>query len=353
MEEKTHFIERDRPTDSPYSYPFVVNVFKTSEKFGLFRFFKKLPHFVTRFFSTIAGVFLYNFGPWKRQVSKNLDFIFRGRIKKKYGKKLARKISNSIAFMNTRSMARNFIESLFTLTSLTVYKDYYKDVIHWSGDSLKKIVDAWKLGKGVVCFSIHAGCPEILTTALGHYRRGGEMPAKAKASIPTEEGSVDAYIDYMKVVVGMLEMGQGEDVDRKAAAIDVIKRKQILMLAIDMGHKNYPMIPIFGKPARTPIGPAYMFVKYGSPVLPAYIVPHPKKSQFTIHVGDPLELKSEIPGLEEKELIIENSKIVNKALEKIILKTYPNWLYLILFRKFKGIDTDKPRVTEKVIMPNS
>ncbi|NHI94175.1 MAG: hypothetical protein EAX96_16915 [Candidatus Lokiarchaeota archaeon] len=341
MQANNHFIERDRPTDSPYSYPFVVNVFKTSEKYGLFRYFRKLPHFVTRFFATIAGVFLFNFGPWKKQVGKNLDIIFKGKIKKKYGKKMERKIANSIAFINAKSMARNFIENLFTLTSLTVYKDYYKDVIKWEGDSLKRIIDAWKLGKGVVCISIHAGCPEILTTALGHYRRGGEIPSKAKASIPTEKGSVDAYIKYMNRVVGMLEMGQDEGVDRKAAAIDVIKRKQILMLAIDRGHKNYPIIPIFDKPARSPIGPAFMYVKYGSPILPAYIVPHPKKSQWTIFVDDPLKLKDNHDGLSERELIVENSKIVNKALEKIILKTYPNWLYLILFHKLKGIEIKK------------
>ncbi|MHA1800084.1 MAG: LpxL/LpxP family acyltransferase, partial [Candidatus Helarchaeota archaeon] len=280
MKDKDHFIEKDRPTDSPYSYPFVVSIFKTSEKHGLFRFFRKVPHFVTRFFSFLAGSFLLRFGPWRKLVSKNLDIIFKGKIKEKYGKRMYRKIVNSISFMNTKSLARNFIENLFTLTSLTVYEDYYKNVIKWEGESLNRIIDAWKLGKGVVLISIHAGCPEILTTALGYFRRGGDIPAKAKASIPTEKGSVDAYINYMNRVVGMLEIEQEEGVDRKGVAVDVIKRSQILMLAIDRGHKNYPMLPLFGKQGRTPIGPAYMNVKYGSPILPAYIVPHPKKSQW-------------------------------------------------------------------------
>ncbi|MHA1893573.1 MAG: LpxL/LpxP family acyltransferase, partial [Candidatus Helarchaeota archaeon] len=95
--------------------------------------------------------------------------------------------------------------------------------------------------------------------------------------------------------------------------------------------------PLFGKQGRTPIGPAYMNVKYGSPILPAYIVPHPKKSQWTIYVGDPLKLISNQDGLSERELILENSKIVNKAMERIIIKTYPNWLYLMLFHKLKEI----------------
>ena len=101
-----HFIERDRPTDSPYSYPFVVNIFRGSEKVGLFRWFHKIPHFIIRAISTLAGTVLLKFGPWRKLVSKNLDIIFRGRLKKKYGRKKYRKLVNAISFINTKYLAR-------------------------------------------------------------------------------------------------------------------------------------------------------------------------------------------------------------------------------------------------------
>ncbi len=343
--QEEHFIERDRPTDSPYSYPLVVNIFKFSEKHGLFRWFHKVPNFVIRALSFLAGSFLLRFGPWRKLVGKNLEIIFKDKLKKKYGKKTFRKIVNAVSFINTKYLARNFITSLFILPSLTVYKDFYKKTVKWSEGSLEKIIETWKENKGVVLLGTHAGCPEIMTAALGYYRRGGEIPKGAKASIPTEKGSVDAYIRYMNYVVGMMEMGQDESVDRKEAAINVIKRKEILMLAIDRGHKNYPMLPIFGKLAQSPIGPAYMNVKFGTPIIPCYIEQHPKKNLWTIYAGDRLTLVDK--QLSEKELIIENTKIVNKALEWMIKKTYLNWLYLMLFNKLKGIDTGEKKKANK------
>ena len=335
--QEVHFIERDRPTDSPYSYPFVVGMYKGSEKLGLFRWFHKVPNFIIRGLSFLAGSFLLKFGPWRKLVGKNLDIIFRGKLKEKFSRKKYRKLVNAVSFINTKYLARNFITSLFILPSLTVYKDFYKKTVKWGEGSLERIVEAWKENKGVVLLGTHAGCPEIMTTALGHYRRGGDIPKGAKASIPTEKGSVDAYIRYMNCVVGMMEMGQEESVDRKEQAINVIKRKEILMLAIDRGHKNYPLVPLFGKPARSPIGPAYMNIKFGSPIIPCYIEQHPKKNLWTIYAGERLVFpKKDLP---EKELILENTKIVNKALEWMIRKTYPNWLYLMLFNKLKDIDT--------------
>ena len=340
--ESQHLIERDRPTDSPYSYKIVVSIVEFFEKHGLFRFTIKTPHFIIRFLTFLAASFMIYLGPWKKHVSKTVDIIFRGKLQEKYGKKTTKQLKKAIAFINARFLARTFIEDLFFLPSLVVYKDLYKKVINFASDSdnndgLEYIKEAWKDGKGVVLLGCHQGAFLIMTMTLGLYKRGGEF--KPMASLAIEKGSMDAYVEYMKKVMEVIELEQGDKVDRKTHIFNVVKRKGVLMEAIDRGHKNYPKLPLFGKPAQTPIGPAYLNVKYGSPVLPAYNIPHPKKSEYTLHIGKPLKLIKYNPnsGMTEKDIIKENSKLINKALEKIIIKSYKTWMYLMLFHKLKDI----------------
>ncbi|NHI90866.1 MAG: hypothetical protein EAX96_00100 [Candidatus Lokiarchaeota archaeon] len=338
-------LERDRPTDSPYSYKIVKIIVQFFEKHGLFRFTIKIPHFLIRFIALLAGVILFTIGPWKKLVSKNLTIMFRGKLKEKYGKKLARKIKKSMAFMNAKNMARTFVEDLFYMPALTVYKDFYKNKVIFDGpnkiEAMKRVEDAWKLGKGVVLVSIHSAAFIIMSCSLGYYYRAGKFPIKPVQTV--EEGSMDAYIDYMRGVIGVALLKQGEKVDRKSHLYDVVKNKGILMLAIDLGHKNYPKIPLFGVPASTPIGPAQLNYLFDCPVLPCYNIPHPKKAQWIVYAGEPIKFKKfdKSSGLSEREIIEENSKIVNKALEKLLWKSYPYWMYLMLMDKLKKMDLKK------------
>ena len=340
--EETHIIERDRPTDSPYSYNAVVKIVQFLEKYGLFRFTIKIPHIIIRFLTFFAASFMIHLGPWKKHVSRSVDIIFREKLQKKFGKKKTRQLKKAIAFSNARFLARTFAEDLFFLPSLVVYKDLYKKVVNWAPDpenngGLQRIKDAWDEGKGVVLLGCHQGAFLIMTMSPGLYKRGGEF--KPNSSLAIEKGSMDAYVEYMKKVMQVIELEQGDKVDRKTHIFNVVKGKGVLMEAIDRGHKNYPKLPLFGKLAQTPIGPAYLNVKYGSPVLPAYNIPHPKKSHYTVHIGKPLKMMKYDPnsGMSEKEVIEENSKLVNKALEKIIIKSYLSWMYLMLFQKLKDI----------------
>ncbi|MHA1893107.1 MAG: LpxL/LpxP family acyltransferase [Candidatus Helarchaeota archaeon] len=335
-------IERDRPTDSPYSYKSIVKAVRFLEKKKLFRFTIKIPHFVIRLLSYFAASVICRIGNWKRNVSKSIDVIFRNRLKEKYGEKITRQIKKSINFINIKNMARVFAEDFFFLPSLVCYKNLHKKIIRLAPNpekngGLKRILEAWNEGKGVVLIGCHQGAFLIMTMSLGLYRRSGEFPPLASLAI--EKGSMDAYVEYMKKVINVIELEQGQNVDRKTMIYNVVKNKGILMEAIDRGHKNYPKIPLFGKPAQTPIGPAFLNVKYGTPVLPAYNLPYSKKTGWTIYIGKPLQLKKYDPNskLSEKEVIKENSKIINKALEKILIKSYHTWMYLMLFRKLKDI----------------
>ncbi|NHI91059.1 MAG: hypothetical protein EAX96_01065 [Candidatus Lokiarchaeota archaeon] len=336
-----HLIERDRPSDSPYSYKAIVKLVELLEKFKLFRFTIKIPHNIIRFLTLFAASFMTHIGPWKRNVSKTVDIIFRKKMQKKYGEKKTKQLKKAISFINARFLARTFIEDLFYLAPLVSYKELYNKVLSWHPENkggLQRIKDALKEGKGVVLLGCHQGAFLMMTMSLGVYRRGGEFDPIASLAI--EKGSMNAYIKYMKKVINIIELEQGDNVDRKTLIYNVVKRKGVLMEAIDRGHKNYPKLPLFGYPAQTPIGPAYLNVKYGTPILPAYNIPHPKESNWKIYIGEPLNLIKYNPSstnMTEKEVVEENSKLINKALEKIIRSSYLTWMYLMLFHKLKDI----------------
>ena len=340
-------LERDRPTDSPYSYGIVKNIVKFFEKNALFRYTIKIPHLVIRFLALLVGVILYTVGPWKKLISKNLGIMFQGKLEEKYGYKKARKIKLSIAFMNAKNMARTFIEDLFYMPALTTYKDFYQNRVIFDGprkiEAMERVEAAYNQGKGVVLISIHSAAFIIMSCSLGYYYRAGKFPVKPVQTV--EEGSMDAYIDYMKGVIGVAELKQGEKVDRKSHLYDVVKNKGILMLAIDLGHKNYPKIPLFKVPASTPIGPAQLHHMFDCPVLPCYNLPHPKKAQWIVYAGEPIEFPKidKNSSISDREIIEKYSITVNKALEKILWKSYPHWMYLMLMDKLKKMDYKKKK----------
>jgi len=336
---KKEFVVKTRPTDSAYSLPILVKVIEFMERHGLFRFTIKIPSIVGRFLTYFAASFLIKFGPWKRKIGKNLDIIFRNKLDQKYGKELARKIKYSIAFINARNSIQTLVHDFFLYAGFCGYKDLvlqkFNLAIYKEFEKIDKIMEE---GKGLIVMSLHSGAFLIMATCLGLFKRVGKF--KHDSYLAFEEGSNDAFIKYTKRGIRVVDLKQGDKSDRKSFLYKVAKKNGILLLGVDQGHKNYPKLPLFGKKALTPMGPAIMATRYGTKVMSGLNFVNSKNSTFTVKTWGPLNLKAkeDYPDIPERELITENAIIINKEIEKMILRTYPSWLYLMIIDKLKRIE---------------
>ena len=186
--------------------------------------------------------------------------------------------------------------------------------------------------------SLHSGTILWVATCLGYFKKVGKF--KHIAYLAFEEGSNDAFMPYTKRAIRVLDLKQGEKVDRKSHIYSIAKKNGILLFGVDQGHKNYPKLDLFGKKALTPMGPAIISARYGAKVMSALNFMDRKKNMIKVIVSDPLDLKSkdDYPDITEKELISQNAKVVNKEIERMILKTYHNWQYLMLIDKIKQLE---------------
>jgi KDO2-lipid IV(A) lauroyltransferase len=178
--------------------------------------------------------------------------------------------------------------------------------------------DAYKMGKGVIALTGHIGNFEYLAAyvSLKGYRLsviGREL----------YDPRLDALLVKNRESVGL------ENIPSSASVKQMLKTLRLgrvlgVLADQDSSRVRGVFVNFFGRPTRTPTGPALLAYKTLSPIVPMAIV-REKDDKYKIIVKEPIELT--FSGNKEKD-IIETTQKYTKVLESIIREYPGQWLWM-------------------------
>ncbi len=214
-----------------------------------------------------------------------------------------------LSFIN---LGRNILEILY-MPNLN--KDNIGEYI--SFENREYIESAVAEGKGVVIYTAHIGTWEWLSAAF--LLTGIPATAIAKKQ-PNEQYT--RVIDDLRATIGMEVFSRGSS-ELLAAARALKAGKLLGFLADQDGGPGGAFIEFLGKPASTPMGPAVFSRKFGSPVVPAFILRRPD-GRHKVWLGAPM--RYEDSGDTDKDLYDFTEKMT-RILERVIRENPTQWLW--------------------------
>ncbi|MBQ9376650.1 MAG: lysophospholipid acyltransferase family protein [Schwartzia sp.] len=214
-----------------------------------------------------------------------------------------------LSFIN---LARNILEILY-MPNLN--RDNIYDYITF--EHREYIEEAVAEGKGVVVYTAHIGTWEWLSAAF--LLTGIPATAIAKKQ-PNEQYT--RVIDDLRATIGMEVFSRGSS-ELLAAARALKSGKLLGFLADQDAGPGGAFIDFLGKPASTPMGPAVFARKFGSPVVPAFILRQPN-GRHKVVLGAPMRYKDS--GDTDKDLY-DFTVRMTRILERVIRENPTQWLW--------------------------
>ena len=101
--------------------------------------------------------------------------------------------------------------------------------------------------------------------------------------------------------------------------IQNIKKGTSIALMIDQRVREGEQVPFFSHLASTTIIPAQLIKKYNCELIPIYIE-RIKNNYFKMYISEPIKIS-------KNKNIFEITKLLNKILEKMILKNIDQWIW--------------------------
>lgn len=130
-------------------------------------------------------------------------------------------------------------------------------------DGYEHILEALKLGKGVL----------LITAHFGNWERAGHwLIAKGHPMSVVARDANDS--DLNDLVQELRESGGMDVISRGDAARPILKglRQNRIVAILPDQNSGETFVPFFGKPAGTVQGPAVLHLRSGAPLIPAYCV---------------------------------------------------------------------------------
>lgn len=241
----------------------------------------------------------------REKTIRNLTLIFGESKSESEIKEMARQV-----FIH---QALNFADYVHTIHYTT--RQQFSKIIGFEGEEhLKK---AYNEGNGVICLMCHVGSWEF--SAIMPPIMGYETSAVSRA-MPNER--IDRLIVSARERRGMKNIRRGKVYD---LLIEAIKKGEYLIIMIDQDTTvKGVFVDFMGKQAYTPIGAARLALDTKAPVLPMYMKRLPSnKHKFTILPPLPFVCTGD-----DASDIVENTKIYNQAIERIILENPEQWVWM-------------------------
>lgn len=262
-----------------------------------------LPHSVLMTLGKGLGIFYYIF--IKKQRERAVQQMMEGlSVSEAEARETVR-----LSFIN---LARNILEILY-MPNLN--RDNIYDYITF--EHREYIEEAVAEGKGVVVYTAHIGTWEWLSAAF--LLTGIPATAIAKKQ-PNEQYT--RVIDDLRATIGMEVFSRGSS-ELLAAARALKSGKLLGFLADQDAGPGGAFIDFLGKPASTPMGPAVFARKFGSPVVPAFILRQPN-GRHKVVLGEPM--RYEDSGDTDKDLF-DFTVRMTRILERIIRENPTQWLW--------------------------
>ena len=267
------------------------------------RLVRCLPYDLLLFIGKILGNIYYIVV--KKQRNRSIEQMMPAlKISESEAKKLVR-----ASFVN---LARNMLDILYMPNLTPENVDNYVKFDHF-----ERIREAISEGHGVVVVTGHIGTWEWMSGSIA--LKGIPVTAIAKMQPNAEYSRV---LDDLRATVNVEIFTRGTS--ELLSAGRALKKGKILgFLADQDGGPGGAFIEFLGKPASTPMGAAVFARKFGSPVLPMFIIRQPDgRHMVMVHEI----MRYEDTGDTDKDLY-NFTKKMTKIIEDVI-KEYPTqWLW--------------------------
>jgi len=269
-----------------------------------------LLNFLPRSFAISVGGFLgklayFLIGEARRKTLYNLNMAFG---KSADGRKLRK-----LAYQVFKNVGKNVADAV------RLKKMKWADIERITEiEGLEYLDQVYKAGKGIIGLTGHMGNFELL---------GAYFSLKGyKVSVVGRE-LYDLRLD--RLLVENRESAGIENIPSSAGVKPILKALRagkILGVLADQDSSRVRgvFVDFFGRPARTPVGPALLAYKTGSPIVPMAIV-RKDKNKYKIIVKPPVELT--FSEDREKDITDVTQKFT-KVLESIIREYPSQWLWM-------------------------
>jgi KDO2-lipid IV(A) lauroyltransferase len=212
---------------------------------------------------------------------------------------------------NFKKIGRNLVDAL----RLIRYRDgSLKSIVSIrNGNMISELLER---GKGLIVITAHLGCWELIPAYFSQV--GYQVNVMARE---VYDKNVNREINRIR------EMYQVRIIDKRRAPIIALKcllRGEAVGILMDQNtNKNSVSIDFMGHKAKTPIGPAYLAMKTGSPVVPVAIH-RLRDDRHVIEVGK--EVAIQMTGNDTDD-IFENTRRCSKAVEHFITDHIDEWVW--------------------------
>jgi KDO2-lipid IV(A) lauroyltransferase len=266
--------------------------------------FEVIPRRLGLILGNIIGIIVYHLSQKARKVSfHNVSLVLHNM--EDNGSR------REFVIKNFRRVGMNLVDAL----RLEKYKHCALDKIVRvkNGNNINSLLQR---GKGLIVITAHLGCWEIIPAYF------------AQKGYPVNVIAREVYDKNVNREISRIrEAFDVRVIDKNRSSIVALKRLlsgEAVGVLIDQNtNTNSITIDFMGRRARTPIGPAYLAMKTGAPVIPVAIH-RLKNGKHMIEVGEEVEI---IKTANEKSDIVENTRRCSKAVEKFIREYHEEWVW--------------------------
>jgi len=273
---------------------------------SLILFFNLLPRKSAVFLGKILGRWgFFLFRDARKTALENLNSVFGKTKSKKEIKQIAVKVFENIG-KNSADVA-----GLGKLTPSRI-----DEIVQAEG--VDYLDSAYKRRKGVIILTGHIGNFEFLAAYLS--LKGYKLSVIGRELY---DPRLNKLLIKNRESVGLENISSSEDVKKM---IRVLKKGRALGVLVDQDSTRVKgiFVNFLGIPARTPVGPAFLHLKLGSPIVPLAILRN-KNEKYKIIVKPALEL--EPTGDKDKD-IKDLTQRYTRILEEIIRDHPCQWVWM-------------------------
>lgn len=241
----------------------------------------------------------------RRTTLKNLNSVF--------GKTKSQKQLKQIALNVFENIGKNAVD-VARFAKLSSSKiDRLIDV-----KGLEHFHSAYENGKGVIALTGHIGNFELLAAYLS--LKGYKFSVIGR---DVYDSRLNKLLIRNRESVGLENISSSEDVRK---AIKVLRNGRVLGVVADQDSTRVKgiFVNFFGRAARTPVGPAWLHLRLGSPIVPMTILRN-RNEKYKILVKPALEFQ---PRGDENKDIEELTQKYTEILEQIIREYPSQWVWM-------------------------
>lgn len=255
-----------------------------------------LPYSVIALLSKALGLFMYYVVGYRRK-------IINSNLEKAFGEKYSIQERDRVGFKSLCSFIQTELELLGSRSgklgdSVTIKGREHID---------KAISD----GKGAYILCLHLGSWEAMGSAMNRQIGPTHVIVKNVGGAKT-----DKYFRWIRKKNGFISVERKRKGDAFRAIKRVLGDNQLLGFVMDQSRPGEPKLPFFGHPAKTNTSLAAIWNRIPAPIIPGYCV-RTGPGEYEVTFEPELEI---IDTGDTKSDVIENSKLFNGVVEKIIAK---------------------------------